>query len=116
MSEALRHGAGLIVETRGRVRVLTLDRPERRNALSSALQADLIEELLSCTEVGDVRVPRDDALLRACPDRAGPRRRTPVPRFADARKLITRADFVGSLQATKSARWLAMSPVVSPFA
>jgi enoyl-CoA hydratase/carnithine racemase len=47
--------SGLIVETRGHVRVLTLDRPERRNALSSALQADLIEELLSCAEDGDVR-------------------------------------------------------------
>src|SRR5687767_1379807 len=55
MSEALRHGSGLIVENRGRVRVLTLDRPERRNALSTALQADLVEEMLSCTEDDDVR-------------------------------------------------------------
>src|SRR5688572_11734405 len=55
MSEALRHESGLIVETRGHVRVLTLDRPERRNALSSALQADLIEELLSAPEDGGVR-------------------------------------------------------------
>ncbi len=37
------------------VRVLTLDRPERRNALSTALQADLVEELLRCAESGDVR-------------------------------------------------------------
>jgi hypothetical protein len=28
------------------------------------LQADLLEEPLSCAEVGDVRVPGDDALLR----------------------------------------------------
>jgi enoyl-CoA hydratase/carnithine racemase len=45
-----RRESGLIVETRGHVRVLTLDRPERRNALSSALQSDLIEELLRCAE------------------------------------------------------------------
>ena len=52
---AHRSGSGLIVEDRGHVRVLTLDRPERRNALSSPLQADLIEQLLGCTEDGDVR-------------------------------------------------------------
>jgi hypothetical protein len=91
MIEALRHGSGLIVETRGRVRVLTLDRPERRNALSSALQADLIEELLSCTEAGDVRLPGDDALLRVCPDRTGPRRGESLPGRTDARTLITRS-------------------------
>ena len=50
-----RRESGLIVENRGHVRVLTLDRPERRNALSSPLQADLIEELLACAEDGDVR-------------------------------------------------------------
>ena len=55
MSDSLRHESGLVVETRGHVRVLTLDRPERRNALSSALQADLVEELLACAEDGDVR-------------------------------------------------------------
>src|SRR3954447_12490633 len=55
MSEPIRHESGLIVETRGHVRVLTLDRPERRNALSSALQADLIEELLRAAEGGTVR-------------------------------------------------------------
>jgi enoyl-CoA hydratase/carnithine racemase len=52
---AHRSESGLVVESRGHVRVLTLDRPERRNALSSALQADLIEELLACAEDGDVR-------------------------------------------------------------
>jgi enoyl-CoA hydratase len=55
MSEPIRHESGLIVETRRHVRVLTLDRPERRNALSSALQADLIEELLTCAEDAEVR-------------------------------------------------------------
>ena len=55
MSDSLRHGSGLIVESRGHVRVLTLDRPERRNALSSEVQADLVEELLEATENADVR-------------------------------------------------------------
>jgi enoyl-CoA hydratase len=49
---AQRHESGLVVDDRDGVRVLTLDRPERRNALSSALQADLVEQLL--------RVPEDD--------------------------------------------------------
>ncbi len=52
---AQRSGSGLVTETRGHVRVLTLDRPERRNALSSGLQADLVEELLACGADGDVR-------------------------------------------------------------
>ncbi len=55
MSNPPRRDSGLVVENRGHVRVLTLDRPERRNALSTALQADLVEELLSCAEDGDVR-------------------------------------------------------------
>jgi enoyl-CoA hydratase/carnithine racemase len=55
MADAQRRESGLVVEERGHVRVLTLDRPERRNALSSALQADLVEELLRCGEDGDVR-------------------------------------------------------------
>src|SRR3712207_3802842 len=55
MSEPIPHESGLIVENSGHVRVLTLDRPERRNALSSPLQADLIEELLGCAEAPDVR-------------------------------------------------------------
>jgi enoyl-CoA hydratase len=50
-----RHDSGLIAETRGHVRVLTLDRPERRNALSTALQEDLVEELLACAADIDVR-------------------------------------------------------------
>ena len=44
----MRTDSGLVVEDRGAVRVLTLDRPERRNALSSGLQADLVGELLAC--------------------------------------------------------------------
>ena len=52
---AQRSESGLVTETRGHVRVLTLDRPERRNALSSALQADLVEQLLDCAADGDVR-------------------------------------------------------------
>jgi enoyl-CoA hydratase len=50
-----RSDAGLISETREHVRVLTLDRPERRNALSTALQTDLVEELLSCSADRAVR-------------------------------------------------------------
>jgi enoyl-CoA hydratase len=55
MSGAQRRESGLVVEDRGHVRLLTLDRPERRNALSTALQADLVEELLRCAEDGGVR-------------------------------------------------------------
>jgi enoyl-CoA hydratase/carnithine racemase len=55
MGAARRRESGLVVEDRGHVRLLTLDRPERRNALSTALQADLVEELLRCGEDGDVR-------------------------------------------------------------
>lgn len=54
MSVPQRMESGLIVEDRGHVRVLTLDRPERRNALSVALQADLVEQFLTCVE-DDVR-------------------------------------------------------------
>jgi enoyl-CoA hydratase/carnithine racemase len=50
-----RRDSGLVVEDQGHVRVLTLDRPERRNALSTAIQADLVDELLSAPEDG-VRV------------------------------------------------------------
>jgi enoyl-CoA hydratase/carnithine racemase len=52
MSEPIRHESGLIVEDRGHIRVLTLDRPERRNALSSGLQADLVEQFLTCEADG----------------------------------------------------------------
>ena len=55
MDQPHRRESGLITETRGHVRVLTLDRPERRNALSTALQADLVEELLDCATDIDVR-------------------------------------------------------------
>ena len=52
MSDAQRHDSGLVVEDRGHVRVLTLDRPERRNALSTELQADLVEQFLRVVEDG----------------------------------------------------------------
>jgi enoyl-CoA hydratase len=52
---AQRSDAGLVTETRGHLRLLTLDRPERRNALSSALQADLVDELLACSSDPRVR-------------------------------------------------------------
>jgi enoyl-CoA hydratase len=55
VSGAQRYESGLVVENRGHVRVLTLDRPERRNALSTGLQADLVEELLDAAEGGTVR-------------------------------------------------------------
>jgi enoyl-CoA hydratase len=51
----MRTDSGLVVENRGAVRVLTLDRPERRNALSTPLQADLVERLLDANESPDVR-------------------------------------------------------------
>ena len=52
MGNPQRLESGLIVEDRGHLRVLTLDRPERRNALSTALQADLVEQLLSLVADG----------------------------------------------------------------
>ena len=52
MGNPQRLDSGLIVENRGHIRVLTLDRPERRNALSTALQADLVEQFLSCSADG----------------------------------------------------------------
>lgn len=55
MSESRRYESGLVVEDRGHVRVLTLDRPERRNALSTGVQADLVEQLLNAGEGGTVR-------------------------------------------------------------
>ena len=51
----MRTDSGLVVENRGPVRVLTLDRPERRNALSRPLQGDLVEQLLDATENPAVR-------------------------------------------------------------
>ena len=46
----------LLVETSGPIRVLTLNRPERRNALSAALRNALSEALLSADEDDSVRV------------------------------------------------------------
>jgi enoyl-CoA hydratase len=47
--------AELLVETQGHVRLLTINRPERRNSLSRSLMRDLVEEFLSCAEDPDVR-------------------------------------------------------------
>ena len=52
MGNPRRLESGLIVEDRGHLRLLTLDRPERRNALSTALQGDLVEQFLSCVADG----------------------------------------------------------------
>jgi enoyl-CoA hydratase len=46
----------LLIETGGQVRVLTLNRPERRNALSAALRNALSEALLSADEDDSIRV------------------------------------------------------------
>ena len=46
----------LLIETSGPIRVLTLNRPERRNALSAALRNALSEALLSADEDDSVRV------------------------------------------------------------
>ena len=49
-------GRELIVETQGRVRVLTMDRPERSNALSVGLRRALIDEFLTARADPDVWV------------------------------------------------------------
>jgi enoyl-CoA hydratase len=46
----------LLIETSGHVRVLTLNRPERRNALSALLRNALSEALLSADEDDSVRI------------------------------------------------------------
>jgi enoyl-CoA hydratase len=46
----------LLIETNGHVRLLTLNRPERRNALSASLRNALSEALLSADEDEQVRV------------------------------------------------------------
>ena len=46
----------LLIETNGHVRLLTLNRPERRNALSASLRNALSEALLSADEDDSVRV------------------------------------------------------------
>ena len=52
MRDPQRLESGLVVEDRGHLRLLILDRPERRNALSTALQADLVEQFLSLAADG----------------------------------------------------------------
>ena len=46
----------LLIETNGHVRLLTLHRPERRNALSASLRNALSEALLSADEDDSVRI------------------------------------------------------------
>ena len=45
----------LLIENRGAVRVLTLNRPEKRNALDTALTRALLEALRATDEDDDVR-------------------------------------------------------------
>ena len=45
-----------LVTTRGHVRILTIDRPERRNAISRSLRAGLSEQFLDAGEDPEVRV------------------------------------------------------------
>jgi len=48
--------AELIISTEGHVRVLRLNRPERRNALSESLKMRLIEALLNADNEDDIRI------------------------------------------------------------
>ena len=54
------------IETHGAIRILTIDRPERRNALSRTLKAGLVEEFFRAGEDPAVRV----IVLTATGDRA----------------------------------------------
>jgi enoyl-CoA hydratase len=45
----------LLIETRGHVRLLTINRPDRRNSLSRSLMGDLVEAFLSSSEDPEVR-------------------------------------------------------------
>ena len=62
----MRTDAGLLVEVRDRVAYLTLDRPERLNALSRALQSDLVRTVDSCSNDDEVWA----VVLRGAGDRA----------------------------------------------
>lgn len=54
MGDAVRTDAGLIVEVRDRVAYVTLDRPERLNALSVALSENLADTFDACSGDPDV--------------------------------------------------------------
>lgn len=54
MSDAVRTDGGLIFEVRDRVAYVTLDRPERLNALSVALTNDLVDLFDACSTDPDV--------------------------------------------------------------
>lgn len=55
-----------LVETRGHIRILTINRPERSNSLGRVVRHGLIEELLSAVEDPEVRV----VVLTGAGDRA----------------------------------------------
>ena len=52
----------ILVETRGHVGLITLNRPQALNALSSGLVDDLGKEWISCYGADDIETPRIDAL------------------------------------------------------
>jgi len=54
--EANQSNQELLIATEGHVRILTLNRPERRNALSAALRDTLSDALLSADEDDNIRV------------------------------------------------------------
>ena len=56
MSEANVSNQELLIATEGHVRILTLNRPERRNALSASLRDALSDALLSADEDESIRV------------------------------------------------------------
>ena len=65
-SERREEAAGYVVESDDHVRRITIDRPDRLNALSKDLQAGLSEEFLRIGEEPEIRV----AILTASGDRA----------------------------------------------
>jgi enoyl-CoA hydratase len=93
VSEAAQAGPELIVRDEGHVRILQLNRPERRNALSASLIRTLAEAALDADEDPDVRVllltGTGDAAFCAgadlkdmrAGDDAGKRYRPPMQRF-----------------------------------
>jgi len=56
VSEACQSNQELLIATEGYVRILTLNRPERRNAISNSLRDALSEALLSADEDDTIRV------------------------------------------------------------
>ena len=69
--------AELLIEDRGAVRTLTMNRPEKRNALNNALTEALLEGLRAADA--------DDAVRRDRPDRRRPRPSAPAPTCRSSR-------------------------------